>query len=80
METLATHCAMKGMNEKEIACPSCKSNMCSRDWPSAFWFLLGWVLPPISWLLFRFNRNRWCLNCGVRFRCDAPGPFDNPHR
>ena len=65
------------MTQKEIRCPSCKSTTRARDWPSAFWLLLGWALPPVSWLLFLLNRNRWCLNCGVRFRCDAPGPFQD---
>ena len=65
-------------NGKTVLCPACKSPDVARDWPNTFLFLVGWCLPPASWLLFRLNRNAWCSRCGVRFRRDATGSFGAP--
>ena len=59
-------------------CPVCKSTNCARDWPSAFWFLVAWCLPPVSWIVFRLHPNRWCVHCGARFRRDSNGAFEPP--
>ena len=68
------------MGDKEVTCPLCKSPNCNRDGSSALLFVLGWCLPPVSWLLFLLNRNLWCLHCGARFRSDKTGLFDRPNR
>ena len=49
-------------------CPNCRSEMIARDSAGTWLFFFGMLLPPFSWLLFLLNENRWCQDCGVRFR------------
>ena len=49
-------------------CPACASGEIARDSAGVWLFVFAWLLPPVSWLLFTLNENRWCMACGTRFR------------
>jgi hypothetical protein len=49
-------------------CPNCKSRRTCNDSPGTWLFLFSFILFPVSLVLLYFNRNRFCLTCGVRFK------------
>lgn len=59
---------MNGPVPLRTACPSCRSSNLRRDGSDAWLFVVAWLLPPVSWLLFLINPNVVCDDCGVRFK------------
>ena len=59
---------MAGPANLRTTCPNCRSESLRRDGSNALLFVVAWLLPPISWLLFLTNSNVVCDDCGVRFK------------
>jgi hypothetical protein len=49
-------------------CPCCGSIDTYRDSPGTWRFMLSFMLFPVSLLLLLGNINRYCAQCGSRFK------------
>jgi len=49
-------------------CPKCGSKNIAPDAHSPWVFVGAAILFPFGLIFFASNRNRWCRDCGVRFK------------
>lgn len=49
-------------------CPNCSSTIIGIDSPGTWRFFFSFIVLPFSLVFLFFNKNRYCLSCGMRFK------------